>query len=445
MMSDSVRFIELSKLSKQERDALTVRAEADLAAFLNGVRPIIDAVRERGDDALVEYAKRFDGATLTSQSIKCTPEEFQAAEALLSQEIKNAIRYAADNIRRFHETQMPEPMRMAETQPGVFAGEKTTPIPSVACYVPRGKGAFPSVALMTTLPAVVAGVPTIALITPPGPDGAVDAGTLYAAKVAGVSHVFKCGGAQGIAAVAYGTQTVPKAVKVVGPGSPWVVAAKHLLAEFIDTGPPAGPSESIVLADKTAHPKIAALDLIIESEHGPDSSSFLITDSRDVAEATWHTIPEFWKGLSKTRADYSAAVLTGRHGGIILAETMDKAIAFINDFAPEHLEILSKDPSQYLPLIQNAGEILLGRYTPFTLGNYLIGPNAVLPTGGWAKTFSPLSVHDFLKRSSIAQVTHKAYPELAEKAHILARYEGFDAHAQAISKTRDNLLKEDSV
>ncbi len=440
-MPEKIRFIELSKLSPSEYDALLARPEANLTPFFDKVRPIIEAVRARGDEALVEFAKRFDGAALAPETIKCSKKEFLNAESALAPEVKKAIQYAARNIRRFHESQMPEKMTMKEIHPGVFAGEKTTPIPSVACYVPRGKGSFPSVALMTTLPAVVAGVTKIALITPPGPDGAVDAGTLYAAKIAGVTDVFKCGGGQGIAAVAYGTQTVPKASKVVGPGSPWVVAAKRLLADIIDTGLPAGPSESIVLADETANPRIAALDLIVESEHGPDSSSYLVTNSPRVAKRVRQAIPEFWEGLTETRRRFSSIVLTGPHGGIVLTESMKDAITFVNDFAPEHLEILGEDPSGYLPHIQNAGEILLGAYTPFTLANYLIGPNAVLPTGGWAKTFSPLSVHDFLKRSSIARVTSSAYPELAKQARLLAIYEGFDGHAQAVSSHRPALLK----
>ena len=294
---------------------------------------------------------------------------------------------------------------------------------------------------MTVIPAVVAGVENIIVLTPPDPDGTVDSGTLYAAKIASVSQVFKCGGAQGIAAAAYGTETVPKVVKVVGPGSPWVVAAKRVLADLIDPGLPAGPSESIVLADETADPELAALDLIVESEHGPDSSAFLVTPSRDVAEAARKAIPRFLENLSETRREYVTTVLTGNHGGILVAGSMDEAITFVNDFAPEHLEILSDDPHRYLEKIENAGEILLGRHTPFTLGNYLIGPNAVLPTGGRAKTFSPLSVHDFLKRTSIAYVSEPAYSDLAEKAHVLARYEGFDGHAQAVSEIRDGLLK----
>ncbi len=442
-MPNSVRLIELSRLNEQQRQALLVRPEADLTYFLDRVRPILNAVRDQGDAALIAYAKRLDGATLSPDSLRCTAEEFENAETQLPRDVRHAIRYAAENIRRFHEGQMPESPPLREIQPGVFAGEKTTPIPSVACYVPRGKGAFPSVALMTTLPAAVAGVSAIRIITPPAPDGSVDAATLYAAKIVGVKEVYKCGGAQGIAAVAYGTHTVPRAAKVVGPGSPWVVAAKRLLAGLIDTGLPAGPSESIVLADETANPHLAALDLIVESEHGPDTSSFLVTNSREVAEEARRAIPKFWKGLSEIRAKFSSTVLAGPHGGILLTETMEEALTFINDFAPEHLEILGRDPIRYLPEIYHAGEILLGEYTPFTLANYLIGPNAVLPTGGWAKTCSPLSVHDFLKRSSIARVsTVDAYRLLAKPAHTLAIYEGFDGHAQAISGIRNILFSE---
>ena len=444
-MSNAVSFYELKSLDPVRYAALLKRAEADLEPFLRGVRPILENVSKIGDDALVDYARKFDKATLSPDTLKCSKADFETAQTLLPPEVKEAIQFAADNIRRFHEAQLPESMKFMEIRPGVLAGEKTTPIPSVACYVPRGKGAFPSVALMAAIPAMVAGVETILIITPPGPDGTVDAGTLYAAKIAGVANIFKCGGAQGVAAVAYGTQTVPRVVKVVGPGSPWVVAAKRLLADIFDTGLPAGPSESIVLADNTANPQIAALDLIVESEHGPDSSAFLVTSHPEIAEAARNAIPEYLNNLSDTRERYATAVLTGPHGGIILADTMEAAIAFINDFAPEHLEILSEEPFQYLHAIKNAGEILLGRHTPFTLANYLLGPNAVLPTSQWAKTFSPLSVHDFLKRSSIAHVTSSAYPELATKARILARYEGFDAHAQAVSTIRETLLQKEPV
>jgi histidinol dehydrogenase len=287
----------------------------------------------------------------------------------------------------------------------------------------------------------VAGVKDIAIVTPPGPDGKVDAATLFAARLAGVSTVYKAGGAQAIASVAYGTETIRKFAKVIGPGSPWVAAAKRLVAHVIDTGTPAGPSELIVLADETADGRMAGLDLLIESEHGPDSSAYLVTWSRDVAEAAAKAIPDYWKTMSEQRVAFSSSVLSGPVGGIVLARDAREGIAFINDYAPEHLEILSKEPFQYLGAIEHAGEILLGEHTPVTLGNFVLGPNHVLPTSGWAKTASPVSVHDFLKRTSLAYVTSTGYRELARHAQTLAHYEGFDAHANAVSSLRDRLLR----
>jgi histidinol dehydrogenase len=307
--------------------------------------------------------------------------------------------------------------------------------------VPRGKGAFPSVVLMTAIPARVAGVKDLIIITPPGPDGSIDDATLVAARMAGVSKVFKAGGAQGIAAVAFGTETVPKVAKVVGPGSPWVAAAKRQLSHIIDTGTPAGPSELIILADDTIDGRLAALDLLIESEHGPDSSAYLVTWSRRVAEEALAAIPHYWSKMSEQRAGFSATVLGGPIGGIVLARDEDDAIAFCNDYAPEHLEVLAKEPFQYLGRLDHAGEILLGEHTPTTLGNFVLGPSHVLPTSGWARTASAISVFDFMKRTSIAYVTSKGYPELAGHARVFASYEGFDGHANAVSELRDSILK----
>ena len=351
-----------------------------------------------------------------------------------------ALEYAVHNIRRFPEAQMPAAMGFLEIRPGAFVGERYGPIPSVACYVPRGKGSFPSMLMMTTIPAVVAGVPRIAVVTPPGPDAKVDAACLVAARLAGVEQVYKCGGAQAVAAVAYGTQTVPRFDKIVGPGSPYLMAAKRLLADVIDPGIAAGPSESIVLADGTANARIAALDIIIESEHGPDSSAYLVTDSRAVAEAARAAIPEFWRHMGAERVGYSSAVLGGGQGGVVLAPDWEAAIAFVNDYAPEHLEILSDEPFAHLGAITNAGEILLGEHTPLTLGNFVLGANAVLPTSGAAKTTSPLSVFDFMKASSVAYVTASGYHALAGHARVLAEYEGFDGHANAVSRLRDEIL-----
>jgi len=435
-----INFLRLSDLSPERRQQLLTRTEGDLSPYLEKVQPIIEAVREHGDEALAEFANRFDKSPVTANAIAATPADFARAKEQLEPEVVEAIRYAAGNIRTFHEEQKPEEMWIEEISPGSFAGDRSLPIPSVACYIPRGKGAFPSSVMMTCIPASVAGVPDICIITPPGPDGHIDAATLVAAEAAGISKVYKAGGAQGIAAVAFGTKTIGRYAKVVGPGSPWVVAAKRLLADRIDTGTPAGPSEAIVFADGTTSGKLAALDLLIEAEHGPDSGAFIVTTSEDVARDALAAIPGYWKEMGDQRVEFTRAVLTSDRGGILIARNADEAFAFINDYAPEHLQVLSKEPRKYLPLIRDAGEVLLGEYSPSTLANFVVGPSHVLPTGGWAKTFSALSVHDFMKRTSIVEVTRAAYAAHAKHAGVIARYEGFDAHANAVSKLRDRLL-----
>jgi histidinol dehydrogenase len=440
-MPKDVSFHDLSKLTPVERGKLLVRSEAELGAVIEKVKPIIAAVKAEGDEALARFAREFDKSPVTADRLKATEAEFTAAFTAVEPEVIAAIEYAVESIRSFHTAQKPEEMWFKEVRPGAYAGDRFLPIPSVACYVPRGKGSFPSVVMMTTIPAVVAGVPRVAIVTPPGPDGNVDAATLVAARLAGVREVYKCGGAQAVAAVAYGTQTVPKLAKIVGPGSPYVVAAKRLLADVIDPGIPAGPSESIILCDETASGRVAALDLIVESEHGPDSSAFLVTNSPAVAAAARQAVPEYWAQMGEQRVQFSSAVLGGPRGGVVLAPDFDQAIAFVNDYAPEHLEILGRDPFAYLGRIENAGEILLGEHTPVPLGNFVLGPNAVLPTSGQARTCSPLSVFDFMKRSSVGYVTAAGYPQLARHARVLATYEGFDGHANAVSPLREAALK----
>ena len=440
-MTKKVRFYDFDRLDEQSRGKLFSRTESDISQFIEGVKPIIDRVKNDGDDALVYYAKEFDHSEITRDTIKAEPEDFERAFTTLEPELIESIQFAAHRIKAFHEDQLPETMRFSEQFPGVFAGDRFSPIPSVACYVPRGKGSFPSVVMMTAIPAVVAKVDRVFIVTPPGPDGKIDDATLVAARLAGVKDVYKCGGAQAVAAAAFGTETVPKAVKIVGPGSPWLIAAKRILANIIDPGTPAGPSESLILADHTANAQIAALDLIIESEHGPDSSAFLVTPSRELADEVCSIIPELWKQLGDLRAGYSSTVLGGERGGVVVTKDIKQAIQFVNDYAPEHLEVLTEDPFEYLGELVNAGEILLGNHTPITIGNFVLGPNAVLPTSGRARTHSPLCVYDFLKMTSIGYVTSKAYPELAEHAHRLATYEGFDGHALAVSKLREHVLK----
>lgn len=440
MTERQIRLYELAKMDPASRARLMVRSEEDLDGFVEAVKPIVADVAARGDEALIACAKRFDGAPADFNAIATPEADFAWAEKTISPEVGKALAFAADNIRRYHAAQMPEEMWLKEMRPGVFAGERWTPIDSVACYVPRGKGSFPSVALMTAIPAVVAGAKRVVLLTPPGPDGRADAATLVAAKLAGVSEVYRVGGAQAVAAAAYGTQSVPRCLKIVGPGSPYLIAAKKLLADRIDPGMLAGPSEALVLADETADGRLAALDLLVEVEHGPDSSGFLVTPSRAVAEAAMAAIPGFFGKMSETRIDYSLTVLSSERGGIVLTPDLESAYDFVNDYAPEHLMIHAKEPYQHLGHIRNAGEILLGENTSNTLANFVIGPNNVLPTNGWAKTMSPLSVFDYMKRATVAHVTRDGYDGLAGAAETLARYEGFDAHANAVSATRAEIL-----
>ncbi|ESZ19208.1 histidinol dehydrogenase [Mesorhizobium sp. L48C026A00] len=436
----NVSFHDLRQLDAAARSALMRRSETDLSGFMEKAAPIIEAVRTEGDAALVRFARDFDKADLDATRLKVSPAEFDAAFGMVDEDVIAAIRFGIDNIRHFHEEQKPEAMWLKEMRPGAFAGDRFTPIRSVALYVPRGKGAFPSVTMMTAVPAVVAGVPELAIVTPPAPDGSVDAATLVAARLAGVETVYKCGGAQAVAAVAYGTETITAALKIVGPGSPWVVAAKRLLAGVIDPGLPAGPSEAIILADDSVHGGLAALDLLIEAEHGPDSSAYLVTHSRRVAEEALAALPEHWARMTEQRVAFSTAVLTGACGGIVLTASIEESYRFINDYAPEHLEILSTDPFAHLGHITEAAEILMGPHTPVSIGNFGLGPNAVLPTSRWARTCGPLSVTDFVKRSSIGYVTEAAYPEFARHARTLARYEGFSSHEHAVSDVRDRYL-----
>jgi histidinol dehydrogenase len=317
-----------------------------------------------------------------------------------------------------------------------MAGEKITPVASAGLYVPRGKGSFPSVMLMLSVPARVAGVERIVVVTPPNEQGKADAASLVAAEIAGISEVYAVGGMQAVAGLAYGTETLPKVSKIVGPGSSYVSAAKRLLYGVIDVGLPAGPSEAIILCDETADPRLAALDLLVEAEHGPDSAALLVTHSREVAAEAEKLLAGYIAELPDWRRKFVENVLGG-YGGILLTASLEESIDFVNEYAPEHLEILTADPFSTLNRIRNAGEILLGPYTPIPTSNYCLGLNAILPTGGFARSFSSVSVWDFLKRSGIGYVNRAGYEKLGPTTAVLADYEGFPAHAMAIRKRNE--------
>jgi histidinol dehydrogenase len=319
---------------------------------------------------------------------------------------------------------------MKEVAPGVLSGERVTPIASAGLYVPRGKGSFPSVMLMLCTPAVIAGVPRLAVCTPPGPDGSVDAASLVAARICGVETVYKVGGAQAIAALAYGTETVHRVDKIVGPGNQYVSMAKRLVYGVVDPGPPAGPSESIVLADSSAEPAVVAHEWLVEAEHGPDSAALLVTDSADLADAVQKLVVDLVAALPDQRRAFVTSVLAG-YGGVVLTADLAASVDFVNEYAPEHLRVLCQNPFELLPRISNAGEVLLGPYTSIPFGNFAIGLNAILPTGGHARSYSCVGVHTFLKYSSFAYVSAEGAREIAPTALELAKWEGFPAHEAA--------------
>jgi histidinol dehydrogenase len=433
-----IQYLKLNELSAEQRARLMRRAEKDIRDLLPLAQEVIDKVRTNGDAALVEYARRFDAPNFEAGMLRATESDFAAARAAVSADVIAAIEAAHENILRFHEEQMPEPMWFTEVQPGIMAGEKVTPVTSAGLYVPRGKGAFPSVMLMLATPAKVAGVPRVVVVTPPTPEGKADAASLVAAETCGVDEVYVVGGMQAIAGLAYGTETLPKVDKLIGPGSSYVSAAKRLLYGTVDVGLPAGPSESIILTDETTDARLAALDLLVEAEHGPESAAILVTHSETVAQAALEVLPGYIAELPEWRRKFVENVLSN-YGGVLLTSSLDESIQFVNDYAPEHLEVLTSEPFVTLGKLKNAGEILLGHYTPIPTANYCLGLNAILPTGGFARSFSSVSVWDFLKRTGIGYLSKEGYGRLQGITATLADYEDFPAHALAIRK-RNQIL-----
>ena len=431
-----IHIYELSKLNAEQRTRLMRRAEVAIDELLEYVHPIVRAIRDRGDEALIEFMERFDHVQLKADHLRVSHEEIAQAHKLLDSSIHDAIKQAVRNVRIFHERQMPHEQWFTQIAPGVMAGEQITPISSVGLYVPRGKGAFPSVMYMLATPASIAGVSRIVVCTPPAPDGTVDPASLVAADLCGVHEIYRIGGAQAIAALAYGTASIARVHKITGPGNPYVSAAKRLLYGTVDVGLPAGPSESIVLADESADPELIARDLLVEAEHGPDSSSLLVTDSRPLLEAVLSLLPNKIAALPEPRQTFCRSGFEGEQGtgGLILVENMHKAIKFVNEYAPEHLQVYAREPFALLLNLKNAGEILIGPYTPTPMGNYCLGTNAILPTGGFAHTFSCTTVFDFLKRTGIGYMTAEGYADLSEVTRQLAEFEGFPAHAKAVTE-----------
>lgn len=432
-MSTDINYYRWNETDDATKERILRRSQANIDSVIETVRPIIADVKARGDQALIDCAAKFEKSEITN--IKASAEEFAEAEQTLDDNVKAAIQKCADNVKKFHEEQMRrvEQSWMVEIEPGVWAGENVHPIDSVGLYVPRGKGAFPSALYMLAIPAVIAGVPNIAVVTPPTPEGKIDDATLYTAKLCGVENVYKCGGAQAIAALAYGTETVPAVKKVLGPGSPYVAAAKRVLSDILDPGMPAGPSEAIVLTDDSANLHNTCLDILNEAEHGEDSAVLLISHSEEVCSYVRENLINVIEELPEPHQSICKSVMTeGGYGGIVQTESLEDSIKLANTYAPEHLHLKVKNPDEIVPKLKHAGEILIGEFTPSSLGNYGIGVNHVLPTGGWAHSYSCTSVWDFLKRTSISKCDSQGFQSLKEPVETLTEYEGFPAHGNVL-------------
>ena len=393
------------------------------------VRKIIDDVRKSGDDALISYTEKFDGVKLAPKKIRVTEKEIEKAYGDVPEEDVDALRLAARRIADFHERQKTQSWFVQEDS-GAMLGQRVLPLECVGIYVPGGKASYPSSVLMNAVPAKVAGVPKVVMCVP-APGGKLNPGVLVAADLAGVDEIYKVGGAQAVAAMAYGTKTIPRVDKIVGPGNIYVATAKRLVFGAVDIDMVAGPSEILVVADKTANPAFVAADMLSQAEHDEMASAVLVTDSPELADAVKLELDAQIKELPRRKvAEKSLADF----GAIILVRDLNEAAEIANRIAPEHLELSVDRPMELLPKIKNAGAIFMGHYTPEAVGDYCAGPNHVLPTGGTARFFSPLSTDDFVKKSSVLMYTKEALEELAPAVLRIAKMEGLDAHARMVEK-----------
>ena len=425
----SLSLLEWSSLSADERRAALRRpTQADADGLHRRVREIIDEVRARGDQALLDFTERFDGVKL--KSVEVDAAEFAAAEKALDAEQRAALERAIGNVRRFHEAQLGNPLRI-ETSPGVICERHFRAIDAVGLYVPAGVAPLPSAAIMLAVPASIAGCPTRIICTPPRKDGTADPAVLVAAKLCGVERVFKVGGAQAIAAMAYGTATIPKVDKVFGPGSAWVTAAKILVANDPDGAAldlPAGPSEVLVIADDAANAEFVAADLLAQAEHSADAQAILVTTSRTLAEATIEQLEAQMRRLGRE----STLRESINHARLFIVDSLQSAFDLSNAYAPEHLIVQVAKARDWLPSIRNAGSVFLGAYTPETMGDYCSGTNHVLPTYGFARAYSGLSLVDFQKRMTVQELSADGLRDLGPTAVTIAGLEGLDAHANAV-------------
>lgn len=424
-----MRIVKLNEDAKKNILAdLLKRDPNNYDQYAESVNAIVEDVKKRKDQALFEYTKKFDGADLNSSNIRVTEEEIQEALNTIDSKLLEVMKKAMKNIRAYHEKQ--KQYSWFDSQPnGTMLGQKVTALESVGVYVPGGKASYPSSVLMNIIPAEVAGVERIVMVTPPGKDGKVNPVTLAAAHIAGATEVYKVGGAQAVAALAFGTESIPRVNKIVGPGNIYVALAKKAVYGHVSIDSIAGPSEILVIADETANPRFVAADLLSQAEHDELASAILVTTSQELAQKVSKEIEEFLKTLSRREILEKSL---NNYGYLLVVDTLEDAIDTANEIASEHLEIVTKNPFEVMTKIKNAGAIFIGEYSSEPLGDYFAGPNHVLPTNGTAKFFSPLGVDDYIKKSSIIYYSKEALEPIHKDIIQFAESEQLTAHANSI-------------
>jgi len=415
-------------LSTADLQSILERSAVDISSVYEHVRKIVEDVKARGDQSLLDAAKEFKPGVSISD-LQVTPEEVETAYRHVDSAVVEALRAASRNILRFHEAQLENEKWVIEVAPGITAGRVRRPMDRVGCYVPGGRAAYPSTVLMTVIPARAAGVDEVVMTTPPGKEMVVNPVTLVAADIAGCHRVFKAGGPWGIAGLAFGTETLPRVDKIVGPGNKYVTAAKMIVFGQVDIDSPAGPSEALILADEEADASLIAIDFLSQIEHDPDSAAVLVTTSQQLAEQVCETIDLEFDSLPRKEIFESSLK---KHSHVLVAESLDRAIDFANHYAPEHLQIMTGDPYAALDRIKHAGSIFLGPYAPVPVGDYASGTNHVLPTGRCALMFSGLSVDDFVKKPTFQHLTREGLASVKDVVVTLAEAEGLPNHARAV-------------
>ncbi len=418
--------MDIIEYNENEIENLVKRSQSDVNQVISIVTDIIEDIKENKDAAVKSYTEKFDKAKL--ENLKVTDEEIKEAYNKLDSKIIEALKSAAANIEKFHKEEIPEEWNIT-VQDGINAGQIIRPLNSVGCYIPGGRAAYPSSILMTVIPAKIAGVKRIICCTPPNSEGKIQEAILVAADLAGADEIYKVGGAQAIAAMAYGTETIKPIEKIVGPGNIFVTAAKKLVYGDVDIEFPAGPSELLVLAEENAKPEYLAYDILSQAEHDPNASCFLVTNNKETAENTLKLIKEY---TAKAKRKEIIEESLEKYGKIVITKTLDEAINFTNEYAPEHLIINTKNNQEVLNKINNAGSIFIGQYSPVAAGDYGSGTNHVLPTGRGAKMYSGLSTEDFLKKPTVQEISQEGLEKLSKTIIPIAEYEGFEAHSNSV-------------